>query len=128
MELRGWDAFVEKYKPIKNHFSSDPDQFMFETYGDEVDYVILQDNKNVWTWVDGDGSDLLVAGYHYVNRVGYYITELPWEDDDDYVLLSEEVECECYSEDEDVMATRNDEYGDPDCDKCEGYGRVTEYA
>jgi hypothetical protein len=126
-ELRGWNAFEEKYKPIKNHLSSDPDEVMFETYGEEVDYVILQDNKNVWTYVDGDESSLLVAGYHYVNRLGYYITEVPWTDENEYVLLSEELECECYSEDEDVMETRNYEYGDPDCDKCEGYGRVTEY-
>ena len=125
-EIRGWEAFEEKYKPIKNHFSND-DSYTFETYGDEVEFVKAQDIHNIWTWVDGDECSLLVAGYHYVNRIGYHVTEIPWTDDDEYVVLSEEVECDCYSEDEDVMATRNDEYGDPDCDKCEGYGRLTEY-
>ena len=120
-EIRGWKAFEEKYKPKKNHFGNHDDVIMYETYGDEVDYVIGQDNQYVWTWVQGDMSDLLVAGYHFVNRLGYYICEIPWTDEDEYVLLSVEVECECY--DEDVW----EDYGDPDCKKCEGYGLVTEY-
>lgn len=125
-EIRGWEAFEKKYKPIKNHLASD-DTYIFETYGDEVDYVILQDNKNVWTWVDGDMSSLLVAGYHYVNRIGYHVTEIPWTDENEYVVLSEEVECECY--DEEAMDNGDrEEHGDPDCKSCEGYGYVTEYA
>jgi hypothetical protein len=92
---------------------------MFETYGEEVEFVQSQDPRYVWTNVQGDMSDLIVAGYHYVNRLSYYITEIPWEDEYDSVLLSVEVECECY----------NEEYGtgSEDCEKCEGYGLRTEY-
>ena len=126
-EYQGWQKWEEKFKPIHNHFSNDPDQDMFETYGEELDFVCKQDNNKVWTWIQGDMSDLIVAGYHYVNRLGYYITELPWEDEYDLALLSVEVECECYSEDEEVMESRNDEMGDPNCQECEGYGLVTRY-
>jgi len=126
-EYQGWQKWEDKFKPIHNHFSNDPDQQMFETYGEEVDYVTKADNKYVWTWIQGDMSDLIVAGYHYVNRLGYYITELPWENEYDLALLSVEVECECYSEDEEVMESRNDEMGDPNCQECEGYGLVTKY-
>jgi hypothetical protein len=70
-------------------------------------------------------SDLIVAGYHYVNRLGYYITEIPWEDEDDYALLSVEVECECYNEE--GYEDNNGEYGRADCPECEGYGMVTKY-
>jgi hypothetical protein len=126
-EYQGWQKWEDKFKPIHNHFSNDPDQQMFETYGEEVDFVIKQDPKTIWTWIQGDMSDLIVAGYHYVNRLGYYITEVPWEDEYDYALLSVEVECECYSEDEEVMKSRNDEMGDPNCQECEGYGLVTKY-
>jgi hypothetical protein len=126
-EYQGWDKWEEKFKPIKNHLVNDPDQQMFETYGEEVDYVTKADNKYVWTWIQGDMSDLIVAGYHYVNRLGYYITEVPWDDEYDYALLSVEVECECYSDDDEVMTSRNNDFGDPSCPECEGYGMVTKY-
>jgi hypothetical protein len=122
-EIQGWKAWEDKYKPIKNHFSKDPDETMFETYGEEVEFVTKADNKYIWTWIQGDMSDLVVAGYHYVNRLGYYISSIPWENEDDYVLLSVEEECECYNEDgyDDGGA------GDPNCQECEGYGYVTKY-
>jgi hypothetical protein len=126
-EYQGWNEWADKYKPIKNHLVSDPDQQMFETYGEELEYVQSVEPNRIWTYLQGDMSDLICAGYHFVNRIGYYITEVPWTNEDDYVLLSVEEECKCYSEDEDVMATRNDEYGDPSCVECEGYGYVTNY-
>ena len=121
-ELQGWNAFEEKYKPIKNHFSEHA-ELMFETYGEEVEYVKTIDNNRIWTYIDGDMCSLIVAGWHFVDRLGYYITEVPWTDENEYVVLSEEVECECYKED----GYENGEYGSPDCKLCEGYGYVTEY-
>ena len=35
-EIQGWKAWEDTYKPIKNHFSKDPDEQMFETYVEEV--------------------------------------------------------------------------------------------
>lgn len=125
MEILGYSAWADKYKPIKNKFRKH-DEYSFETYGEEVEFVQAQDPKYVWTWVDGDMSSLLVAGYAYVNRLSYFITEVPWEDENDYVLLSVEKECECYDE-EAMDSGDRQEYGDPECDKCEGYGLVTEY-
>lgn len=119
MEILGWDAWAEKYKPIKNKFTNDPDGTMFETYGEELEFVQTHDPKYIWTWVTGDMCDIIVAGYAYVNRFGYYVTEIPWEDENEYVLLSVEKECECYDEESGE--------GSEDCKVCEGYGLVTEY-
>jgi hypothetical protein len=124
-EYQGWQEWEEKFKPILNHFTNDPDHNMFETYGEEVEFVCKQDNKYVWTWIQGDMSDLIVAGYHYVNRLGYYITEVPWENEDDYALLSVETECECYNED--GYEDNNGDYGRADCPECEGSGMITRY-
>lgn len=125
-EIQGWQAFVDKYKPIPNKFSNQPDDYTFETYGEEVEFVKSQDIHNIWTWVDGDMSSLLVPGFAYVNRIGYHVCEIPWTDEDEYVLLSVETECDCY--DEEAMDNgEREEYGDPACTKCEGYGLVTEY-
>jgi hypothetical protein len=122
-EYQGWNAWEDKFKPINNHFSKDPDEIMFETYGEEVEFVQNYDNKYVWTRLQGDMSDLVCAGYHYVNRMGYYITEVPWDNDMDYALLSVEVECECYNED----GYEDGEMGKADCPDCEGYGLITRH-
>ncbi|NBV01299.1 MAG: hypothetical protein EBS31_07730 [Burkholderiaceae bacterium] len=124
-EYQGWDEWADKFKPQDNHFNGQGK--MYETYGEEYEYVKSIHPNFVWTYVDGDMSSLIIAGHHWVNRIGYYITENPWSDDMDACLLSVEEECVCYSEDEDVLAERNDEWGDPECEKCEGYGYVTNY-
>ena len=123
-EIKGWNAFAEKYKPEYNNINGNTDEYnhAFETYGAEVDYVKSKDNNHIWTRVQAEFADIIVAGYHLVNRIEYYVTEVPWTDEDEYVLLSTEVECECYKED-----YENGEYGDPNCKLCEGYGMVTEY-
>jgi hypothetical protein len=125
-EYQGWSEWADKYKPKHNHFTKDENALMFETYGEEVEYVKTIHPNFVWTYVDGEMSSLIVAGYHYVNRIGYYITENPWSDDMDSVLLSTEEECECYDEDAMDNGDRQ-EYGHPECEKCEGYGYVTNY-
>jgi hypothetical protein len=123
-EYQGWNEWEAKFKPIKNHFRpNDHNEQMFETYGEEVDFVSKADNKYVWTFLQGDMSDLIVAGYHYVNRLGYYISTVPWENEDDYVLLSVQEECECYNEE----GYEDGEMGLADCAECEGYGLVTKY-
>jgi hypothetical protein len=125
-EYQGWSEWCDTFNPKKNHLSKF-DELLYETYGEELEYVQSVDPKYVWTYVSGDGCDLLVAGYSYVNRLGYHICEVPWEDDMDTCLLSVENECECYSDDEEVLVERKDNWGDPDCEKCEGAGYVTDY-
>lgn len=132
MEYQGWDEWAKKYKPIKNHLVNDPDAQMFETYGEEWEFIKAQDPKHVWTWVTGDMCDIIVAGVAFVNRFGYYVTEVPWENDMDIVLLSVEAECECYDEQAYGPFTfpNGHEYyedGDRACKECEGYGLVTKY-
>jgi len=125
-EYQGWDEWANEFKPQANHFRQHGEK-IYETYGEEVEYVQSMHPNFVWTLVTGDECDLIVAGYAYVNRLGYYITENPWGDEDDTCLLSVEEECECYSEDEDVLEERNDEWGDPECKECYGAGYVTRY-
>jgi hypothetical protein len=123
-EYQGWTEWEKKFKPIKNHFR-DPqhEEIAFETYGEEWEFIKAQDPKTVWTNIQGDMSDLIVAGVAYVNRLQYYITEIPWENEDDYVLLSVEEECSCYNEE----GYEDGETGDINCLECEGYGHVTKY-
>jgi hypothetical protein len=125
-----WDEWVEKFKPIKNTITKypepDAEYSSFETYGAEQEFVASKvDDRLVWTMGDGDMCTYLSNGYHYVNRLNYYVCSVPYEEDTDYqIIISTEEECVCYSEE---RADEGGEYGDPDCKECEGYGLVTVY-
>lgn len=79
-----YEDWVEQYKPIKNPTADHGyDQTMFETYEPDIEMVRKAekaDARTIWTIVEGDNSGLYITdGYHYVNRVGYFITEVPFE-------------------------------------------------
>jgi len=100
------DNFTELYNPQINHIERElqPDSIadedicgwsgtMYETYGNEEDYVKHQNHKHVWTIVecddDEDGNSVvcICAGLHHINREGYFITEKPWESGAEYVEI-----------------------------------------
>ena len=61
---------------------------MYETFGEELEYIKAQPNKRIWTIVDGDDDDLLIiAGYHFVNRLGYLVTNEEWSDEYETYLV-----------------------------------------
>mgnify|MGYP000453732755 CR=1 FL=1 len=74
------EEWFDTYKPIKNHLetTSSFDGHMFETYGSEVEFVKSQDNDKIWMFGDGDDGGMYIwNGWHIVNRIGYFITEVP---------------------------------------------------
>ncbi len=79
-----FEFWLEEFKPITNHIDNNAsfDGAMFETYGDEVEFVKSQDPRCIWTYGDGDdGGSYIWNGWHFVNRIGYFITEVPCPDD-----------------------------------------------
>lgn len=91
------DQFFDQFKPIKNHLAADAayDGYMFETYGKEYEHVNAQLKINpltVWTLLEGDdGNCHINQGWHYVNRIGYFITMMPAEDGTQYTILNDQV-------------------------------------
>ena len=81
------DAWEETYRPIKNQYTQKQEgEFVedkFETYGIDLQFVRSVydvDPNKVWTLVDGDDGNLyIVNGYHLVNRINYFVTEVPFE-------------------------------------------------
>jgi len=74
--------FFKKYNPQLNHFSSSPDDdnYTFEIFDEELEYVKKQNNKQIWTTVNCENEEFwIIPGYHIVNRMNYYITEKEWE-------------------------------------------------
>ena len=80
------EEWEHHFKPVNNHIDleSSFDGIMFETYTEEYDYVasIGQKEPNrIWTLVDGeDGDTLIINRWAFVNRIGYFITEKPYDD------------------------------------------------
>jgi hypothetical protein len=77
------EEFDAAYPLVPNHINpragwvvgADGRGCLFETYGDEFDYVRRFDRLRVWTLIDGDDGDLyVVSGLHCVNRVGYLLS------------------------------------------------------
>ena len=108
-----YDYWLETFKPIKNTIADYRD-IAFETYGDEVKFVCDQDPKKIWTEVDGDYGTYIIAGYHYVNRMQYYVTEEAWEDEYTEIPTWCYRPCDC---------TEDEQYEDigfnPDCEECD---------
>lgn len=83
------DEFDGQYSPIANHINpsagwayDEGGGCLFETHGEEFDFVRRYDPRKVWTLVDGDDGDMyLVSGLHFVNRVGYLLTKESIPDD-----------------------------------------------
>jgi hypothetical protein len=77
------DEWFDTYKPIKNHLDTNAsfNSHMFETYGDEVEFVKTQSPANIWMFGDGDDGGLYIwNGWGFVNRIGYFVTEVPCPD------------------------------------------------
>ena len=86
-----FEEWLDKYKPVPNYLddnASFQDEtgrgIMFETYGNDLKYVLSVANtepRRVWTYMDGDTGTFVGDGYHLVNRIGYFVTEVPCEVD-----------------------------------------------
>lgn len=97
------DLFDARYPPATNlqpsvvfdHSEAGGQVGMYETYGEDLEFVKNANQKCVWTMVDGDDGGLYaVAGMRFVNRVYYYISSVPRPDVEDdyeeYCLLEED--------------------------------------
>lgn len=119
-----FDEWCDKYKPIKNQFDENAsfDGCMFETYGDEVEFVKQAGNGHIWMYGDGDdGGSYIWNGWGFVNRIGYFVTEIPFTPD---CTIQVQVSvpwyfCEnCDAEMEDIDNLIRDSFQDHDLEKC----------
>lgn len=121
LTMEEWEA---QFKPINNHIDENAsfDGIMFETYDEEVDFVKEQDVHHIWMYGDGDdGGSYIWSGWGFVNRIGYFITEVPWVEGTTYqVKVSEPwFFCEnCHAEFEDPDNIIRDKFDEADLEKC----------
>ena len=99
MSFEEWAA---TYKPILNHidehasFDNGEGGIMFETSGDAVEFVKSQSPDKIWMYGDGDdGGSYIWSGWGFVNRLGYFITEVPCPPDLDIQVQVGEPDLTC---------------------------------
>lgn len=97
MEKLSYDEWEDKYKPIQNtnHSCEMIDFTRKEIQGHDFSFV--------WSLVHGDFEETIIPGYHIVNVVHFYVTELShmnaeievpfWTEEDEKERLRELIRC-----------------------------------
>jgi len=82
------DQFFEDFKPVRNHLDPNAafEGCLFETYGEEKSHVHNTDQKKVWTVIEGDEFMFILSGMHLVNRLGFLITEKPYDEETEVIF------------------------------------------
>jgi hypothetical protein len=92
LELTGTPAVSGAYGDGTNEAGQ-----MFETFGDEEQFVRNMAHASpgqVWTLLDNEdgGSPLIGDGFHYVNRLGYFITRTACPEDTTIIVTDDAYE------------------------------------
>ena len=126
------EEWFNTYKPIKNTLVADSsfDGHMFETYGDEVEFVKTQSPDKIWMLGDGDDGGMYIwSGWGFVNRIGYFVTEVPFPENTT-IQIQVGVPwyyCEsCDSEWEDQDNIIRDAFQEHDLEKCPNCATIEE--
>ena len=88
------EEWFDTFKPIPNHIddnasfqTEDGVGYMFETYDDELRFVQSQEPNRIWTYCDGDNTGTYIfQGMRIVNRIGYFVTAVPFDGSKDYQI------------------------------------------
>lgn len=85
------DVFYEKFSVAKNHLDNNAafDGCMFETFGEELEYVKTLPANKILTIVEADSNWYYLLGFHYVNRMGYLVLLEPYEGPEFQVKLDD---------------------------------------
>jgi hypothetical protein len=79
-ETLTFGQFRRRFRPVANHL--DPhatfDGCMFETYGPDWHHVKALPPEYVWTVMSDDEGGIYISnGRHFVNRLGYLVSDVP---------------------------------------------------
>jgi hypothetical protein len=88
----------EQFKFMVNNYDDNAsfEGLMFETYGDEVEYVKTKPHNRIWMYGDGDDGGLYIwSGWGFVNRIGYFISENPVPDNTIIQIMVAEPDLTC---------------------------------
>ncbi len=84
------NEFYLKYTPLHNCINNNAafNGTMYETYGEEYEFIMIYDNNLVWTIIEENNKTYFIAGKHLVNKVGYIITKEKWKNRNETYLIT----------------------------------------
>ena len=86
-----FEEWFEIYQPIKNNDEVNFEGYAFECNSD-LEKVNNYDFNYIWTLVDSDFEEqYILPNRHLVNRSCYFITEIPWENENIEVDLNDKL-------------------------------------
>jgi hypothetical protein len=73
-----YEEWADQYRPIQNPYDNNAshDGRMFETNWLDHKFIKKHPNAVIWTLIDEGDLMWIVSGCHYINRIGYFITEV----------------------------------------------------
>lgn len=100
------DDWFDQFQPIRNpHADLGWNHCLFDTGGAEYAEVLrvhATEPLRVWTLLDdGEGELVIGSGWHYVNRLGYFITTVPAAPETDYEVVDPDANLD-HEEEEDA--------------------------
>lgn len=80
-----YEDFLEKFKPVKNTIDTNAsyDGLMFETFGKEYARVRRANDYKIFTIVEAEGNLFITSGWHFVNRIGYFVTKVAFDKEEE---------------------------------------------
>jgi hypothetical protein len=92
------DDWMAKFKPVKNLLATDDsfDGCLFDTSPEELKLVREANPKCVWTLLDWEDGRVITNGCQYVNRMGYFISEVPFDSEGGRYLEVQVEEVACH--------------------------------
>jgi hypothetical protein len=102
------DEWVEQFGPVLDQHGQPRS---FDTVGEEYDEMVRRSTEGdlyCWTEVQADGYIVIASGWHLVDRLAYYLTEVPFDPKTIY-----EVIVRTPQDDDEVLIYWGDENNDP---------------
>jgi hypothetical protein len=85
-DFETFDKWEEKYTALKNPKADDDDQgleaIMFDYIDDEYQTVRGHDPKKIWTVRESEFGLILTAGFGWIDRFGYILSEEQFSEED----------------------------------------------
>ena len=115
MFYESWEA---KYKP-RVVAGTEPATVLYGTSDEDLEILKGFAENFIWTEVDNLSEISIEKGLNEGEAIGYFVTEIPWNVEDEiFVSIGEYIQCGCRNDEDEV---------DPSCDQCYGDGHRLEW-
>ena len=77
-----YEDWIEKFKP-----HMDENDELIRYWSEKEKIVAAVEANKIWTQLDVDGEVIIVSGWHYVNRMDYFICDNAHREGVDYEII-----------------------------------------